>query len=148
MWEQHTCYFKAREEVRNPRQMFLVDLLSLLRRWKAAGNKILLVGDFNENVYAGMLAEALLRDEFRMSEACQLMTGLPLPPTHNRRAVAIDAFFGTSGIKSAAAALLPSRIEVGHHRVFVVDFTSKSIMGDDLPHGGQNDSILSAIQEK
>jgi hypothetical protein len=59
--------------------------------------------------------------------------GLPLPPTHNRGAVVIDAFFGTSGIKSAAAALLPSRVRVGDHRVFVVDFTSESIMGDDLP---------------
>ncbi len=59
VWEQHTRYFEARGEVRNPRQMFLVDLLSLLRRRKVAGNKILLVRDFNKNVYAGMLAEAL-----------------------------------------------------------------------------------------
>jgi hypothetical protein len=133
VWEQHTCYFKACGEVRNPRQMFLVDLLSLLRWWKVAGDKILLVGDFNKNVYVGTLAEALSRDKFRMSEVCQRTTGLPLPPTHNRGAVAIDAFFGTSGIKSAAAALLPSCIGIGDHRVFIVDFTSKSIMGDDLP---------------
>ncbi len=133
VWEQHTRYFEACGEVRNPRQMFLVYLLSLLRQWKAAGNEILLVGDFNENVYTGTLADALERDEFRMSEVCQRMTGLPLPPTHNRGAVAINAFFGTSGIKSAAATLLPSHIGFGDHRVFVVDFTSELIMGDDLP---------------
>ncbi len=133
MWEQHTRYFKARGEVRNPRQMFLVDLLSLLWQWKAVGNKILLIGDFNKNVYTGTLAEALLRDNFRMLEVCQRTTGLSLPPTHNRGVVAIDTFFGTSGIKSAAAALLPSCVRVGDHRVFVVDLTSESIMGDDLP---------------
>ena len=76
MWEQHTRYFKARGEVRNPRQMFLVDLLSLLWQWKAVGNKILLIGDFNKNVYTGTLAEALLRDNFRMLEVCQRTTGL------------------------------------------------------------------------
>jgi hypothetical protein len=133
VWEQHTRYFKAHGEVRNLKQMFLVDLLSLLWRWKAAGDEILLVGDFNKNVYAGMLAEALSRDEFKMLEVCQRTTGLPLPPTHNRGADAIDAFFGTSRIKSAAAALLPSHVGVGDHRVFVVDFTSESIMSDDLP---------------
>jgi hypothetical protein len=133
VWEQHTRYFKARGEVRNPRQMFLVDLLSILWRWKAAGDKILLVGDFNQNVYAGTLAEALSRDKFRMSEVCQCTTGLSLPPTHNRGMVAIDAFFGTSGTISAAAALHPSRVRVSDHRVSVVDFTSKLVMGDDLP---------------
>ncbi len=76
MGEQHTRYFKARREVRNPRQMFLVDLLSLLQRWKVAGDEILLVGDFNENVYTGMLAEALEQDKFRMLEVCQRTTGL------------------------------------------------------------------------
>jgi hypothetical protein len=133
VWKQHTRYFEARGEVRNPRQMFLVDLLSLPQWWKGAGNKILLVGDFNKNVYAGTLAEALLQEEFRILEVCQCTMGLPLPPTHNRGAVAIDTFFGTSGIKSAAAALLPSHVGVVDHRVFVVDFTSKLIMGDDLP---------------
>jgi hypothetical protein len=90
----------------------------------------LLVGDFNKNVYTGMLAEALAWDEFRMLEVCQCTMGLLLPPTHNRGGVAINAFFGTSGIKSAAAALLPSCVGVGDHRV---SLSSKSIMGDDLP---------------
>jgi hypothetical protein len=44
VWDQHTRYFEARGEIRNTRAMFKFDLLSLLRRWKAAGGKIFLAG--------------------------------------------------------------------------------------------------------
>jgi hypothetical protein len=44
--------------------MFKSDLLSLLRRWKAAGDEILLMGNFNKNVYTGNLAIALAGNKF------------------------------------------------------------------------------------
>jgi hypothetical protein len=44
VWDQYTRYFEARGEIRNPQLMFLLDLLGLLRRWKAAGDLILLWG--------------------------------------------------------------------------------------------------------
>jgi hypothetical protein len=64
VWDQHRWYFEAWGEIRNPRAMFESDLLSLLRRWKAAGDEILQMGDFNENVYTGDFAIALEGDEF------------------------------------------------------------------------------------
>ncbi len=51
VWDQHRWYFEARREKRNPQAMFKSDLLSLLRRWKVAGDEILLMGGFNENIY-------------------------------------------------------------------------------------------------
>jgi hypothetical protein len=71
VWDQHSWYFEARGEVRNPRVMFKSDLLSLLRVWKAAGNEILLISDFNKNVYMGLLATSLADDGLRMSEVCR-----------------------------------------------------------------------------
>ncbi len=62
--------------------MFKSDILSLLRRWNAAGDEILLMGDFNENVYTSNFAIALADDEFQMSEMCSQTTGILLPPTH------------------------------------------------------------------
>jgi hypothetical protein len=64
VWDQHRWYFEAPGEIRNPWAMFKSDLLSLLRRWKAAGDEILLMGDFNENVYTGNFAIALAYDKF------------------------------------------------------------------------------------
>jgi hypothetical protein len=39
--------------------MFCADLFSLLWQWKHSGDKIILLGDFNENVYTGVIATAL-----------------------------------------------------------------------------------------
>jgi hypothetical protein len=119
--------------VRNPRAMFLLDLISLLRWWKAEGDKILLLGDFNKNVYTGHIAMALLGDKLRMSEMCQQATGRPLPPTHSQGAKPINAIYGTSGIDCTAVALLPSRVGIGDHRVFIIDIMSGSILGDVFP---------------
>jgi hypothetical protein len=63
VWDQHRWYYEARGEIRKPWAMFKSDLLSLLRRWRAAGDEILLMGDFNENVYTGNFAIALAGDE-------------------------------------------------------------------------------------
>jgi hypothetical protein len=43
--------------------MFQYNIISLLCWWKAAGDKILLLGDFNKNKYSGPIAFALLEDE-------------------------------------------------------------------------------------
>jgi hypothetical protein len=113
--------------------MFRADLISLLRQWKEAGKEIVLLGDFNKNFYTGDLARSLSGDDLRMHELCQRITGLLLPHTHICGSVPIDAVFCTAGIEGVAVALLPSRIVVGDHRVFMVDVTSASMLGDVFP---------------
>ncbi len=56
--------------MRNPRAMFLLDLILLLHQWKAEGDKILLLGDFNKNIYTGHIAMVLSGNKLRMSEMC------------------------------------------------------------------------------
>ncbi len=82
VWDQHTRYFEARGEICDPRTMFKADLISLLCRWKAEGDEILLMGNFNENVYMGLLAVLLAADDLHMCELCHRSTGELLPPTH------------------------------------------------------------------
>ena len=45
----------------------------------------------------------------------------------------IDGVFTTLGLDCLAVTLLPSRTGVGDHRVFLLDFTLSSILGDVLP---------------
>ena len=116
--DQHIRYFESRGEVRHPRQMFQADLLLLMRSWKTAGDEIILMGDFNENIYEGNLAQSLLQEDIRMSELCQHTTGSRLPNTHIRGSVTIDAIFATAGISCTAVTLLPHRMGVGDHRLF------------------------------
>jgi hypothetical protein len=133
IWDQHIRYFEARGEIRNPRDMFCANLISLLQQWKNAGNEIVLLGDFNKNVYTGDLARSLSGDNLRMHKLCRCITSLPLPHTHICGSVLIDAVFCTAGIDGVAIALLPSRIGIGNHRVFMVDVTYASMLGDVFP---------------
>jgi hypothetical protein len=63
--------------------MFKSDLLRLLRRWKASVDEILMMGDFNENVYSGAISTAMAGEDLRMTEICYRTTGEHLPPTHS-----------------------------------------------------------------
>jgi hypothetical protein len=130
VWDQHIRYFKARGQICNPHDMFSANLISLLWQWKNAGDEIVLLGDFNKNIYTGNLARSLSGDNLRMHELCQRITGLLLPHTYIRGSVPIDAVFRTVGIDGVAIALLPSRIGIGNHRVFIVNVTSASMLGD------------------
>jgi hypothetical protein len=113
--------------------MFQANLISFLWQWKNAGDEIVVLGDFNENVYTGELVRALAGDELCMHKLCQCITGIPLPHTHIRGSVLIDAVYCTAGINRVAVALLPSQIGIGDHRVFMVDVTSTSLLGGVFP---------------
>jgi hypothetical protein len=71
--------------------MFQADLLRLIRSWKTAGDEIILMGDFNENVYEGNLARHLLHEDIRMSKLCQHTIGSRLPNTHIQGSVPITS---------------------------------------------------------
>jgi hypothetical protein len=114
--------------------MFYADLVSLLWQWKHSGEKIILLGDFNEKVYTGDIATALSQDELRMYKLCQRITGIPLPHIHNQGAIPINCIYITAGIDGVAVAFLPSWVGVGDHRVFIVNITSLLVMGDVFPH--------------
>ncbi len=116
-----------------PRLIFQADLLNLIRIWKTTGDGIILLGDFNKNVYEGKYALDLLGNKFRMSALCLRTTGSRLPNAHIRGNVPIDAVFATAEIYSTAVTLLPHRVGVGDHGVFLLDIDSNTLLGDIFP---------------
>ncbi len=97
------------------------------------GDKILLMGDFNKDMYTGPCAMSLTLDELRLSEMCYKATGFMLPPTHMHGHIPTNAVFGTSGLSSTAAALLTVQVRVGNHQVFILDIASETILGNLFP---------------
>jgi hypothetical protein len=134
VWDQYVQYFEVSGEIRDPRVMFRYDLISLLRQWKAGGDKILLMCDFNENTYSSPIAFALLEDKLQFSKICRRTIRKTLRPTHACGRTPIDTMFGTVGLVCTAASLLSARAGVDNHQVLVADFTSESIPGDVLLH--------------
>ena len=102
-------------------------------QWKEECYEIILVGDFNEDVYAGRLARCLAEADINMKEQCRQVTGQKLPGTHVRGTKPIDGIYATTGVVCLNAKLLQKYRGVGDHRCFIVDFSSSSVIGDVFP---------------
>jgi hypothetical protein len=68
-----------------------------------------------------------------MSEMCFWTTGILLPPTHARGSTPIIIVYGTAGLFCSSVALLPGRVGVGDHRVFIVNILPETILGNVFP---------------
>ncbi len=132
--EQHERYFEARGDLQSARTIFFKQLISQLLVWKHTDSDIILLGDFNENVYSGCISQCLSQPDLLMSEQCLQCTGIHIPPTFRDGTIPIDVVFATAGIESINAYILPHKGEVGDHRCFILDFTSSSIIGIKFPN--------------
>ena len=132
-WDQQSRYFEARGDGRSPRDIFFEDLVEQLVAWKEDGLEIILLGDFNKDVYEDRLAKHLAEDDLRMKEQCLAVNGERLPATFNRGTRPLDAAFATAGINCISATIFQKHGGVGDHRCFVLDFHSESVVGDVFP---------------
>ncbi len=77
--EQHERYFEARDDLRSARAIFFEQLIAQLVVWKTTDADIILLGDFNENVYTGRIAKRLAQTDLNFSEQCLGCTGTHIP---------------------------------------------------------------------
>ena len=101
--------------------------------WKSAGKEVILLGDFNGNVYTARFAKHLVKDDLRMSEQCLKTNGVKLPGTFVTGTQPIDGCFATAGVECTNTCILPRYVGIGDHRCFILDFTSASLLGDVFP---------------
>ncbi len=134
MREQHERYFEARGNLWSARMIFFEQLISQLLVWKHIDSDIILLGDFNENVYSGLISQCLSQLDLMMSKQCLQCTGIHIPPTFRDGTIPINAVFATAGIKCVDAYILPHKGGVGNHRCFILNFTSSSIIRTKFPN--------------
>jgi hypothetical protein len=127
--EQHERYFKARGNLRSAKAIFFEQLIAQLVVWKATDKDIILLGDFNENVYTGRIAKRLEQADLNFSEQCLGCTGTHIPPTFRDGIMPINAVYAMAGIKCVNAYILPHKGGIGDHRCFILDFSSSSVIG-------------------
>ncbi len=96
--DQQSQYFCARGDARSPRTIFFEQLITQQLLWKSIDNDIVLLGNFNKNVYTGCFAARLSADYFNFVELCRKHTSILTPPTHRRGRAPIDGIFPTPGI--------------------------------------------------
>ncbi len=66
--EQHERYFEARGNLRSAKAIFFEQLIAQLVVWKGTDEDIILLGDFNENVYTGRIAKRLEQADLNFSK--------------------------------------------------------------------------------
>jgi hypothetical protein len=118
--EQHEQYFEARGDMRSARSILFDQLIAQLVVWK-----IILLGDFNENVYTGCIAKRLALPDLNFNMQCLRCTSVHISPTFRDGVILIDAIYATAGIKCVNAFILPHKGGIRYHWCFILNFTSK-----------------------
>ncbi len=68
--EQHEQYFETQGDLRQARTIFFEQLIAQLVIWKQTDSDIILLGNFNENVYSGCIAKRLSLPDLLLTEQC------------------------------------------------------------------------------
>ena len=98
VYAQHIPH-RMKSNVRtNPRTLAYKRLLTKLREWRADCKEILLIGDFNQDVYSIPIARHLTSADIGLEEQFQKLHGSRAPFSHMTGKKAIMAVYATSGI--------------------------------------------------
>ena len=84
---------------KEPHQALFKDIGEQLMLWKRENCKIVIAGDFNEDVYRGRFSKILAKDNLNMTEHILKITGVNIPPTCDRGSKAI-IFLQLQGLKA------------------------------------------------
>jgi hypothetical protein len=110
-------------------------LVEDLRSWKNKGEEIILLGDFNQCIYNSELAKTLTGQDLCMEEQFRKLHGEDAPNSHMTGKLPIMGCYATSGItvKAYVIARHHAQGSVGDHRLHIIDFCTRSILGTNLP---------------
>jgi hypothetical protein len=94
--EQQEQYFEAHGNLGSARLIFYEQLIAQYIIWKHTNSNIILLSDFNENIYSGRIAKHLSLPDLMLTKQCLQCTGMHIPPTFRDGTALIDAIFTTS----------------------------------------------------
>jgi hypothetical protein len=105
-----------------------------MKQWRAAGERLVLCLDANENIYRAELGWQLTDlHGLEMREVVGNFIRKRLGATFFRGSEPIDAIWATSNLEVAHACVMLVGYGVNDHRLFVVDFAMASMIGTCPP---------------
>ena len=136
VYTQHNREFKGQGMLKkDPRLEAGRCLVEDLKRWKAKGKEVSLLGDFNQSIYKIRLATKLTGTDLEMKEQYKLLHGKEAPYSNIKGTLLIMGCFATSGVVIKAYFISDHHAygSVGDHRLHVINFSSQSVIEDNLP---------------
>jgi hypothetical protein len=90
--------------------------------------------DANEHIYKKSIGKALTdREGLAMKEVVGEFTQKQIGTTYFRGSKTIDGVWATSDLTVCNAAIMPAGFGVSNHRLFVIDFVTKDLVGEAPP---------------
>ena len=136
VFSQHIREFKRQGMLdKDPRLEADRCLIEDLKKWKANGEELILLGDFNQSIYKSRLADELTGPDLEMEEQFRRLHGTEAPHSYVKGKLPITGCFATKGVEAKAYFISDHHAygSLGDHRLHVIDFSSQSIIGDNLP---------------
>ena len=136
VFTQHIREFKQQGIIdKDPRLEADRCLVADLKRWKTKGEKLILLGDFNQSIYKSALVTQLNGPDQEIKEQFKLLHGKEASYSHIKGKLPIMGCFATSGVEIKAYFISDHHVHgsVDDHRLHVLDFSSQYIIGDNLP---------------
>lgn len=135
VYQQHRRYLITHHKNREcPRKKFRQDLLRQLRQWRAAGDRVILLMDMNDNIYTSGLGQDLVDPAgLGFNEVVQTTTGEQIEATYFQGSQPIDGIWASPDLEILAACVYPVGFGVGDHRLFAVNVTAQSLIGASPP---------------
>ena len=135
-WAHQMRYYQSKDtKDANPRSEAESDLLNQLRKWRTQDEEIILMGDFNQNIYTSGLARELAKEDLGVEEQYQKLHGEQAPFFYVRGTEPLMGCFATSGmfLRNYFMAAHGASRSVGSHRLHIIDFCAVSVFGVELP---------------
>jgi hypothetical protein len=105
-----------------------------LKTWRAAGGRIIVCLDANEDIYKKGIGKALTEEgALAMKEVVGSYTGKKIGPTFFRGQLPINGIWATSNITIANACIMPAGYGIGDHRLFVINIHTSTLIGTAPP---------------
>ena len=138
-YQQHRrLYIDKQKDLTCPRKRFVNDLIKQLEIWWEELAPIVLCADANENIYDKALGKRLTSTlGLNMKELVGSFTGQQVGATFFRGSKPIDGIWATSDLVVKNACIMPVGYGLGDHRLFIVDFTAASFIGEHPPTIGR-----------
>lgn len=86
MWDQHKTHYESQGMLdKDPCDALFGDLVEKIIQRKREDSKVVLAGDFSEDVYKGKLVQRLAEEGMHMSEQMQVTVGLKIRTSYTQQ---------------------------------------------------------------
>lgn len=127
---QKAYFTMAEKDMTCPRRCFKMDLITIIKQWHSDGHHIIVCLDMNDHVYHTRLGHALVdSDDLDLRETILSHSGQHLTATYFCGSKPIDAVWATPDVDITNACTMPVGYSIGDHRVFIIDFSTSSLVG-------------------